>query len=82
MASFIYLQGVKPGILSHDGADVVAERFRSGGAGFIAVTLGRVAHDDDLRTGFIRADGVTDVEPIHDREYASKLDDPPDWYSS
>jgi hypothetical protein len=40
----------------------------------------RLAHDDDVRTGYARAGDIVAIMPIHPRQVEADLDDPPDWY--
>ena len=63
------------------GADVVLQRVEaSAPVAFVHIGLARLAHDDDVRTGYVRAGDVVSVMPMHPRQVAAELDEPPDWY--
>ena len=44
---------------------------------FIHFGVSRLSRDDDVRTGFIRAEDI--VMPMHPRQVGAELDDPPNW---
>jgi hypothetical protein len=78
---WIYLRGDSEAIISNDAADTVLQRVEEADGGFITVTVVPLAHDDDVRTGYVRASDVAAVLPVHPRQYEAELDDPPDWYT-
>jgi hypothetical protein len=83
MPCWIYLRGDPDGITCEEPADVVLQRIEEAQPhAFIHFGLARLAHDDEVRTGYIRAGDIVSVMPIHPRQVESELDDPPDWYGS
>ena len=82
MPCWIYLRGDEDAIISDDAADVVLHRVEAAAEGaFIQVASVPVAHGDEPRTGFIRADDIVALLPVHPQQYESELDDPPAWYT-
>ncbi|MFL5893991.1 MAG: hypothetical protein ACJ76Z_02615 [Thermoleophilaceae bacterium] len=81
MPCWIYLRGDPNAVMTADAADTVLTRIEEAGDGFITVSAMPYAHDDDRRTGYVRAADIAAIVPMHPREYEAELDDPPDWYS-
>jgi hypothetical protein len=82
MPCWIYLRGDAEAITSEEPADVILKRVEEAEAdGFVHLGLARLAHDDDVRTGYLRAGDVVAVLPMHPRQIAAELDDPPEWYA-
>jgi hypothetical protein len=77
------MRGDPDGITCEEPADVVLQRIeQSEPDAFIHFGLARLAHDDEVRTGYVRAGDVTAVLPMHPKQALADLDDPPDWYDS
>jgi hypothetical protein len=82
MPSWLYLRGDADALISEEAADVVLKRIEDAEPdAFIHFALTRLAHDDEVRTGYVRAGDVVSVLPMHPRQVQAELDDPPDWYS-
>ena len=82
MPSWIYLRGDAEAITSEEPADVVLKRVEEAEpAAFVHFGLARLAPDDEVRTGYLRAGDVVAVLPMHPRQVAAELDDPPEWYA-
>jgi hypothetical protein len=81
MPCWIYLRGDAEAITSEEPADVVLHRIEQAEAdAFVHFGLSRLAPDDEVRTGYVRARDVVAVLPMHPRQVAADLDDPPEWY--
>jgi hypothetical protein len=82
MPCWIYLRGDGPdAITCNDSADVVMQRIEEAEGGFITIGVMPIAHDDEVRTGYLWATDINAVLPMHPRQYEAELDDPPDWYT-
>jgi hypothetical protein len=81
MPCWIYLRGDPDAIMSNDAADEVLKRIEQVGEGFITVAGMQYAHDDEPRSGYIRASDISAVLAMHPRQYEADLDEPPDWYT-
>jgi|GEM_PF-6849771 len=82
MPCFIYLRADPNPVHCNDPADVVMQRIEQASGGeFIQVAMTPYAHDDAVRTAYVRSSDVAAVMPMHPRELEADLDDPPDWYS-
>jgi hypothetical protein len=80
---WIYLRGDPDAITSEEAADVVLRRVEDAEPEtFIQFALRRLAHDDDVRTGYVRAGEIVAVLPMHPLQAEADLDDPPEWYES
>ena len=81
MPSWIYLRGDPEAITCEEPADLILKRIEEASPGaFIHFGLARLAHDDEGRTGYIRAADIVAVMPMHPRQVEADLDDPPEWY--
>jgi hypothetical protein len=78
---WIYLRGDPDAIMSNDSADVIMQRLDDAGDGFITFAGMPYAHDDEPRTGYVRATDISVVLAMHPRQYEADLDEPPDWYT-
>ena len=83
MPCWIYLRGDPDAVMSNDAADAVLKRIEEAGDGdrFITVAGVQYGHDDEPRSGYIRASAIAAVLPMHPRQFEAELDDPPDWYT-
>jgi hypothetical protein len=82
MPCWLYLRGDPDAITCEEPADVILMRVEEAGPeAFIHFALARLAHDDEVRTGYIRAGQIVAVMPMHPRQVQADLDEPPDWYS-
>ena len=67
--------------MCNEAADVVLQRMEAASPeAFVPIAMMRLAHDDEVRTGYVRASAVVAVLPMHPRQAEYELDDPPDWY--
>ena len=73
---WIYLRGDSDAILSNDAADAVLKRVDEADGGFITITEMPLAHDDEPRTGYVRASEIAPVLHMHPRRYEAELNDP------
>lgn len=81
MPSWIYLRGDAEAITSEEPADVVVNRVEDAEPdAFVHFGLSRLAPDDEVRTGYVRAGDVVAVLPMHPLQVTADLDDPPEWY--
>jgi hypothetical protein len=82
MPSWVYLRGDADAVSCNEPPDVVLRRVEQADAdAFIHLEITPYAHDDAVRTGYVRARDVAAVLPMHPRDLEADLDDPPDWYS-
>ena len=80
MPCWIYLGGDADAITCEEPADAVLQRVENAAPGtFIHFGVSRLSRDDDVRTGFIRAEDIVAVMPMHPRQVEAELDDPPNW---
>jgi hypothetical protein len=81
MPCWIYLRADPSPVHCNEAADAVLERVeRAAGGGFVQVAVVPYAHDDSVRTAYIRGSDVSAILPMHPRELEAELNDPPDWY--
>jgi len=79
---FIYLRDDSDPVHCNEAPDVVFDRVTAAPPDdFVHVTITAYAHDDEPRTGFVRASEVAAILPMHPRQLEAELDDPPDWYA-
>jgi hypothetical protein len=82
MPCWIYLCRDPNPVHCNEPADVVVRRIEETSDGeFMHIDLTPYAHDDAVRTGYIRPRDVAAVLAMHPRELEADLDDPPDWYA-
>jgi hypothetical protein len=78
---WIYLRADAEAVVCREAPDVIIHRIEAAPGGFIPIELAPIAHDDQIRTGYVLVSEVVAVLPMHPRQYESELDDPPDWYT-
>ena len=80
MPWWIYLRGDPEAITCEEPADLILKRIEGSEQWRVHSFRSRLAHDDEVRTGYVRADDVVAVMPVHPRQVKADLDDPPAWY--
>jgi hypothetical protein len=80
----VFLRADSEPIWCQDAADIVVQRIESAppGTRFVQVQLTPNSHDDTPLSAYICPTDVAAVLPIHPRELASELDNPPEWFEA
>jgi hypothetical protein len=82
MPCYIYLRADPSPMHCNEPADAVLQRVEQAPEHeFVQVAMTPYAHDDSVRTAYVRASDVAAIMPMHPRELEADLDDPPEWYA-
>lgn len=81
MPCFVYLRADPNPIHCNEAPGEVLRRVEDAAPDeFVHLATTPYAHDDSVRTAYVRATDIAAILPMHPRELEADLDDPPDWY--
>jgi hypothetical protein len=80
----VFLRADSEPIWCQDASDVVARRIEDAPpeTRFVQVLLTPNSHDDAPLSAYICPADVTAILPIHPKELAAELDNPPEWFEA
>jgi hypothetical protein len=78
----VFLRADSEPIWCQDAADIVVQRIQDAGPGtrFVQVQLTPNGHGDTPLSAYICPADVSAILPIHPKEMAAELENPPEWF--